>query len=305
LRPGRARCLQSILYKLECEFAPLANGKNLVFRVRESAVQVHTDPSLLELILRNLISNAINYTQSGGILIGCRQRGEHLLIEVWDTGIGIPPAQQQEVFREFHQLGNPERDRRKGLGLGLAIVRGLAHTMGLKIGLQSRPGRGSVFRLTMPRVAGPVAMEETVSSPPRQLPLQAVPVLVIDDDYAVRSAMEALLGCWGCRIPTVEGGAEALDCLDSFQPQVVIADYRLRGNQTGQQVLKQIYQQLGRTLPSIIMTGDTAPNRLREAQSSGAVLLHKPVDAAACTAVCRLAGGWLMPQCSSDNADVL
>ena len=273
--------LQSVLYKLECEFAPLANGKNLVFRVRESAVQVYTDPSLLELILRNLISNAINYTRSGGILIGCRQRGEHLLIEVWDTGIGIPPAQQQEVFREFHQLGNPERDRRKGLGLGLAIVRGLAHTMGLKIGLQSRPGRGSVFRLTMPRVAGPVAMEETVSSPPRQLPLQAVPVLVIDDDYAVRSAMEALLGCWGCRILTVEGGAEALDCLDSFQPQVVIADYRLRGNQTGQQVLKQIYQHLGRTLPSIIMTGDTAPNRLREAQSSGAVLLHKPVDAAA------------------------
>jgi signal transduction histidine kinase len=110
-----------------------------VFRVRESAVHVHTDPSLLELILRNLISNAINYTSSGGILIGCRQRGEHLLIEVWDTGIGIPPAQQQEVFREFHQLGNPERDRRKGLGLGLAIVRGLAHTMGLKVELQSRP----------------------------------------------------------------------------------------------------------------------------------------------------------------------
>jgi CheY-like chemotaxis protein len=108
-----------------------------------------------------------------------------------------------------------------------------------------------------------------------------LPVLVIDDDYAVRSAMEALLGCWGCHIHAVESGQQALDCLDSFQPQVVIADYRLRGNQTGQQVLKQIYQQLGRSIPSIIMTGDTAPNRLREAQSSGAVLLHKPVDAAA------------------------
>ncbi|WP_287876652.1 hybrid sensor histidine kinase/response regulator [Aquitalea sp.] len=277
----RQVALQSILYKLECEFAPLANGKNLVFRVRESAVHVHTDPSLLELILRNLISNAINYTQSGGILIGCRQRGEHLLIEVWDSGIGIPPAQQQEVFREFHQLGNPERDRRKGLGLGLAIVRGLALTMGLKVELQSRPGRGSVFRLHMPLASSQPELAETVGSTPRQLPLQAVPVLVIDDDYAVRSAMEALLGCWGCHILTVEGGAEALDCLDSFQPRVVIADYRLRGNQTGQQVLKQICQQLGRNIPSIIMTGDTAPNRLREAQSSGAVLLHKPVDAAA------------------------
>jgi signal transduction histidine kinase len=277
----RQVALQSILYKLECEFAPLANGKNLVFRVRESEVHVHTDPSLLELILRNLISNAINYTHSGGILIGCRRRREQLLIEVWDSGIGIPQSQQQEVFREFHQLGNPERDRRKGLGLGLAIVRGLALTMGLKVELQSRPGRGSVFRLHMPLASGSTVMAETVSSPARQQPLQAVSVLVIDDDYAVRSAMEALLGCWGCRIRTVESGQQALDCLDSFKPQVVIADYRLRGNQTGQQVLKQICQHLGRNIPSIIMTGDTAPNRLREAQSSGAVLLHKPVDAAA------------------------
>ncbi|MBV8681062.1 MAG: hybrid sensor histidine kinase/response regulator [Aquitalea sp.] len=277
----RQVALQSILYKLECEFAPLANGKNLVFRVRESAVHVHTDPSLLELILRNLISNAINYTRSGGILIGCRHRHEQLLIEVWDSGIGIPRSQQQEVFREFHQLGNPERDRRKGLGLGLAIVRGLAQTMGLRVELQSRPGRGSVFRLHMPLASGLPEMATTVSSPVPQLPLHAVPVLVIDDDYAVRSAMEALLGCWGCHIRTVESGQQALDCLDSFKPQVVIADYRLRGNQTGQQVLKQICQQLGHSVPSIIMTGDTAPNRLREAQSSGALLLHKPVDAAA------------------------
>jgi CheY-like chemotaxis protein len=93
--------------------------------------------------------------------------------------------------------------------------------------------------------------------------------------------MEALLGCWGCHIRTVESGEQALDCLASFTPQVVIADYRLRGNQTGQQVLKQICQHLGYSVPSIIMTGDTAPNRLREAQSSGAVLLHKPVDATA------------------------
>lgn len=271
--------LQSILYKLECEFAPLANDKKLLFRVRESRIHAHVDPSLLELILRNLISNAINYTRVGGILIGCRRRRDHLLIEVWDTGIGIPASQQQEVFREFHQLGNPERDRRKGLGLGLAIVRGLAQTMGLQVTLCSRPGQGSVFRLRLPLAAKTSLQGSPAPRAHRQFPMQGLPILVIDDDYAVRSAMEALLGCWGCRIHTVESGRQALACLDDFTPRLVIADYRLRGNQTGQQVLQQIYQQLGYKLPSIIMTGDTAPNRLRDAQASGALLLHKPVDA--------------------------
>ncbi|SOY64116.1 putative hybrid sensor histidine kinase [Cupriavidus taiwanensis] len=270
---ARAFRLQPLLHKLENEFAPQAEARGLVYRTRDTTVTLHGDPTLVELVLRNLIANAIRYTQQGGVLVACRKRGARATIEVWDTGIGIPAAQHRAIFREFHQLGNPERDQRKGLGLGLAIVEGLARTMQTRVTLASSPGRGSVFRFGMPQ-----AWESPEESPPPPArALDGLRVLVIDDDEAIRSAMSELLSAWRCECRTVESEEQALAALAEFTPRLVLADYRLRGHHTGQQALDAIRQRLGRHVPAIIITGDTAADRLRTAHASGTALLHKPV----------------------------
>ncbi|MGE8355068.1 MAG: hybrid sensor histidine kinase/response regulator [Microvirgula sp.] len=274
-RPFR---LQPMLRKLENEFAPQADGKALIYRTRDTTGVANADPGLVELILRNLIANAIRYTSEGGLLVGCRRRGGELAIEVWDTGAGIPASQHREIFREFHQLGNPERDRRKGLGLGLAIVDGLARTMQVRVELASVPARGSVFRLCLPQAGAEQAVAETVPAASGLPTLQGRRILVVDDDPAVRTAMTGLLAGWHSQCLAVESVQEAVDCLDGFTPELVIADYRLRGQQTGQQALEAIFARLGQSLPAVILTGDTAPDRLRDARASGAFLLHKPVD---------------------------
>jgi len=142
--------LQPLLNRIENELAPQADVKGIVYRSRETHTWVDADPALVALILRNLVSNAIRYTERGGVLVGCRIRRDKVLVEVWDTGVGIDPSAYQEIFREFHQLGNVERDRRKGLGLGLAIAQGLARALGQQVTVDSVPGRGSVFRLSLP-----------------------------------------------------------------------------------------------------------------------------------------------------------
>ncbi|RDK07747.1 ATP-binding response regulator, partial [Cupriavidus lacunae] len=226
------------------------------------------------LVLRNLIANAIRYTQQGGVLVACRKRRLHAMIEVWDTGIGIPAAQHRDIFREFHQLGNPERDQRKGLGLGLAIVDGLARTMRTRVTLGSLPGRGSVFRFSMPQAWG---TPEEAPRPPAARGLDGLHVLVIDDDVAIRTAMSELLAAWHCECRTAESDEEALAALATFTPALILADYRLRGHRTGQEALDAIRQRLGRQVPAIIITGDTAADRLRTAHAAGTALLHKPV----------------------------
>ncbi|MDK3022080.1 hybrid sensor histidine kinase/response regulator [Cupriavidus taiwanensis] len=271
---ARAFRLQPLLHKLENEFAPQAEARGLVYRTRDTTVTIHGDPTLVELVLRNLIANAIRYTQRGGVLVACRRRGARAAIEVWDTGIGIPAAQHRDIFREFHQLGNPERDQRKGLGLGLAIVEGLARTMQTRVTLASRPGRGSVFRFSMPQTC---EAPEDLARPPSARALDGLQVLVIDDDEAIRSAMSELLSAWRCECRAVESEEQALAALAAFTPGLVLADYRLRGHRTGQQALDAIRQRLGRHVPAIIITGDTAADRLRTAHATGTALLHKPV----------------------------
>lgn len=271
---ARAFRLQPLLHKLENEFAPQAEARGLVYRTRDTTVTLHGDPTLVELVLRNLIANAIRYTQQGGVLVACRKRGVRATIEVWDTGIGIPSAQHRDIFREFHQLDNPERDQRKGLGLGLAIVDGLARTMRTRVTLASRPGRGSVFRFRMPQTWD---APEALARPVPARSLDGLQVLVIDDDEAIRSAMSELLSAWRCECRTVESEEQALAALASFTPALVLADYRLRGHRTGQQALDAIRQRLDRHVPAIIITGDTAADRLRTAHASGTALLHKPV----------------------------
>lgn len=273
----QAFALQPLFHKLERELAPLAEEKGLVFRMRDTSAILHADPALVELILRNLALNAIRYTERGAVLLGCRRRGLRAVVEVWDTGIGIPDDQHEAIFKEFHQLGNPERDRRKGLGLGLAIVEGLARAMSVDVSLRSRPGRGSVFRLTLPVSLQP--WQEQVLQAVDEPELGGLRVLLIDDDETVRGAMADLLATWGCWCETAPSGEEALALLDGFEPDVVLADYRLRSYRTGLQALEAVRDRLGREVPAAIITGDTAAERLREAHASGLALLHKPVPA--------------------------
>lgn len=272
----RAFRLQPLLNKIEREFEPQADARGLTYRSRENTLVVLSDPALVELILRNLVSNAINYTERGGLLVACRKHGDHAVLEVWDTGIGIEQTQQREVFREFHQLGNPERDRHKGLGLGLAIADGLARTLGHDLSLASTLHRGSVFRLALPIASAslpvePVAMEH---GKPQMLGART---LVIDDDETVRTAMIHLLRDWGCECEAAESIEEALALAARHAPDLVISDYRLREKRTGLEAIAALRELLGSGLPALLITGDTAPDRLREALASGIPLLHKPI----------------------------
>ena len=272
--------VQPLLGALEQEFGPQADAAALVYRTRETTAAALADKALVDLVMRNFISNALRYTRTGGLLIACRARGGRLALEVWDTGCGIAPAHQQDVFKEFHQLRNPERDRRKGLGLGLAIVQRLAQAMHTQVEVRSRLGRGSVFRLWLTPWRGAL-VDEAVASTHDGASLAGRRVLVVDDDEPVRLGMQSLLASWGCHCLCAESAADALARLHQMpQPDVVVTDFRLRHEETGRQVLDTLRAHLQRSVPAIIMTGDTSPQRLRDAQSTGALLLHKPVSAA-------------------------
>ncbi|HJU99977.1 MAG TPA: hybrid sensor histidine kinase/response regulator [Burkholderiaceae bacterium] len=278
-----AFALQPLLAKLESELAPQANAKGLVYRTRDSGLALRSDRGLLELIVRNLVTNAVRYTEQGGVLVACRRRGAHAVLEVWDSGIGIAPEQQEEVFREFHQLGNPERDRQKGLGLGLSIARGLAQLLGHELTVASRPGRGSVFRLAVPlasmpalSVPSPAAALLALDAPARNALPQRV--LVIDDDAIVRTSMQQLLAGWGCDCQVADGIETALALAHTWRPDMIISDYRLREQRTGAEAIAMLRAQAGTDIPALLITGDTAPARLREARASGVPLLHKPTS---------------------------
>ncbi|MBC3918830.1 hybrid sensor histidine kinase/response regulator [Undibacterium sp. CY18W] len=296
LNPQQRRMdLMSILNKLGEEFGPQAYKKKLLYRTRSSDIWIESDPQLIALVLRNLVNNALRYTQSGGVLVAARRRQQHVMLQVWDTGIGIPIDKHQEIFREFHQLGNVERDHRKGLGMGLAIAEGLARSMGASIEVASRPGKGSVFSLVLPlqgmrkteRHANPDD-QACVDTEPDCLLLQGIAVLVVDDDEAVRAGLHAVLQSWGCHVSLAEGMQDALAKTAEKLPDVLLTDYRLRGGVTGGDIIRAVRQAISHNtpdkklvLPAIIVTGDTHPERLREAQGHAALLLHKPLAAGA------------------------
>lgn len=277
--------LQPLFNKIEIEFLPQAEEKGLVYHCRDTDLVLHSDPKFIEIILRNLISNAIRYTHNGGILLGCRKRGEKVIIEVRDTGIGIEASQQNEIFKEFQQLGNPERDRRKGLGLGLAIVEGLAHTLNHPLSVNSIPGRGSVFRFTVPIAAS----RETIGDPYAvkhnqteiiQRPRTGVRILFIDDDEIVRLGTQQQLLAWGFDCDAVESIDDAHVSSSQQPPDLIVSDYRLRDHATGIQAIEAIRLQLDSpNLPALVITGDNAPERRKEAQAINIKLLHKPVAA--------------------------
>jgi CheY-like chemotaxis protein len=236
---------------------------------------VYTDPVLAGRILRNLVENAIRYTETGGVLIGARRRGEAVRVEVWDTGVGIRDDVKSKIFEEFFQIGNSERDRRKGLGLGLAIVQRLARLLEHPLQLHSRPGRGSVFTLDLPLVSPAVLAEAIVlqcNEPARGS------VLIIDDEAAVARATAALVDALGYDACAVESADQALQLVQrGCRPTAIIADYRLRDGENGIEAIRLLCRECSHRVPSLLITGDTAPDRLREAEAAGITTLHKPV----------------------------
>jgi signal transduction histidine kinase len=276
--------LRPLIDSLINEMQPHAWEKGLQLRQYDCEHLVATDPNLLSNILRNLLTNAIRYTDRGGVLIACRRRRKQLLVQVWDTGIGIAPEDQEKVFHEFTQLHNPERDRNKGLGLGLAICLRLTRLLGYPLSLRSRPQHGSVFTLRIPQtidksvLASQVA--ETVST--QWWDMRGRTLLVIDDEPTVRQGMEALLGRWGCCVLSAGSAADALQQAQDadFQIDAIIADYRLPDNINGAEAAAAIIKMARRVIPVVLVTGDTSPERIQEARASGHPLLHKPVKPA-------------------------
>lgn len=268
--------------RLETEFASQAAAKNLALRVVVSSAVVRSDPVLLDRILRNLLSNAVRYTERGRILLGCRRRGAALRIEVWDTGAGIPADKREAIFEEFYQLENPGRDRTRGLGLGLAIVDRLARLLGHRVTVRSTPGKGSSFAVEVPlgghEPEGQVM--RSIAATARPGGLNGVTILAIEDEPVQLNAMKQLFTGWGCEVVPAASTAEALTRVVELKrmPDVIVADYRLRDEMNGVQAIMTLRAGLGRTIPGIILTGDTEPARLREAKASGFELLHKPVD---------------------------
>ena len=273
-----------LLKRIETTFAGVAREKGLALRIVGSEAWVRSDFILLERIVLNLVSNAIRYTSTGAVLVGCRRRGEQLRIEVWDTGSGIPQDQRQHIFSEFYRLENSDRDQAGGLGLGLAIVDRLCRLLKHPVELASTLGKGSCFSITVPMVRAPV---ETVkpqgAAPPRFIASDKRLVVVIDDDPLVLEGMGGLIRSWGCSVVTGNTDGAVLDGLAEYDdpPNVIISDYHLRGGKTGIEVIMRLRQALTAPIPAFLMSGDTNPDPLRDAQTNGYALLHKPVDPAA------------------------
>lgn len=267
---------------LRSEFAGLAESKGLRWRMVRCDLHTDSDPMMLRQIIANLIANAIRYTTSGGILFGCRLRGSTIEIQVYDTGLGIAENQHETVFEEFVQLHNPERDRDKGLGLGLSIVKRTAELLNHPIRLCSQPGKGSMFSIVVPLV-----VDQRQPKKPARSPLQTGGnIFIIDDESTVLDALTGLVDVWGYRAYAGRNADEtyaawlADKTAKPSQTDLVIVDYRLEGGMIGTQAARRLFDKIGYELPVIILTGDTSPERLREASASGYMLLHKPIDPA-------------------------
>jgi len=270
-----------LLQKIETRFDQATREKGLRLRVRRSDAWVRSDPMLLERILLNLVSNAVRYTLRGGIIVGCRRRGETLRIEVWDSGPGIPEDQKQNIFGEFFQLPGPERNRYGGLGLGLAIVDRLRLLLNHQIDLASTVGRGSRFAILVPMADECVTSTEPVDSPrPAAFAVEGKIILVIADAPVVLEVTGGLLGKWGYSVLTAGSDEAALIRLAERQqrPGLIISDYHLASGKTGIRAIEQINAAFGSSIPAILISGDTAPEPLRDAKDRGYILLHKPVD---------------------------
>ena len=273
--------LQDIFDNVRRDFSGRASSKAIRLQVVPTSIVVRSDPLLLERVVRNLAANAVNYTERGGVVIGARRHGKLVRIEVWDSGAGIPATEQKRIFEEFYQIANPERDRSKGLGLGLAIVKRLAELLHHQIDVRSEYGRGSLFSITVPRgvlrKADPVEAAnlrtDSMSGSAERL------VVLIEDERIIREATQTLLSDWGCQVVACASADEARMRLNEMgkMPDLIIADYRLAGGNTGIEAIRAIRGESGAGIPAVLITGDAAPEHLKQAQEHNFPVLHKPV----------------------------
>jgi signal transduction histidine kinase len=273
--------LAPLMERVRLEYETDARQKDLSLVMVRNSLFVRSDPVLLERIMRNLVANAVRYTDRGRVVFGARRTAATVRIEVWDSGRGIPADKHREIFQEFRQLDNPERDRRKGLGLGLAIVERLVRLLDHALELRSQPGKGSVFAVTAPRgrredfvpgeADGQIIVDRDVANSL---------ILVVDDEPDVRESMLALLGKWRCEVIAAESCAEMLEKLVSVQriPDLIVSDYRLRGAESGIEVVARLREEFNAQVPALLITGDTGIEQLREAEESGLHVLHKPLN---------------------------
>ncbi len=276
--------ISEILVRKRAEFGYPATAQGLKFRVVDCAQQVYSDPQLLRQIIRNLLSNALKYTGSGKILLGCRRHGSMLSVEVWDTGIGIPAGELQAIFEEYHQVSNAARERSRGLGLGLSIVQRLSTLLGHRIQVRSVEGKGSMFAIEIPLAANPAP----ASKPASMVAGKAAPVaeqscstiLVIEDDPDLRDLLGLLLETRGYVVLSAHDGPAAIALAQDGPagPDLILADFNLPGSFNGVQSVARIRQQTRRSVPAIILTGDISTVTRQEILAEGCTQINKPAD---------------------------
>ncbi|KAF0206202.1 MAG: integral membrane sensor hybrid histidine [Gallionellaceae bacterium] len=269
--------LQPLLDRLYVDMAPLAQSKGLGFYMPVVDGVVYSDPFLLDRILRNLISNAIRYTDKGDVDVRCAPVVEGFRFAVIDTGIGIAPEALPHLFEEYYQVDNQHRNRRKGLGLGLSIVRRVEGLLGCKVEVKSEPGKGSEFSLVVQRGETEQLAQPFVITHSRH-DLRGVAVALVEDDPDIRLLITGLMADWGCRVFAGELAEDVMREMDvaGLRPDLLVCDYRLPQGVTAVYVIERMRELWG-NVPSLVLTGDTAAEVLQEIHASGAILLHKPI----------------------------
>lgn len=284
LRPERRNfALAPVFARIAGEFAGVARERGLRLRVRAGGLWVNSDPMMFERIVVNLLANALRYTEHGSVLLAARRTGREVRVEVRDSGPGIPEKSQALVFSEFVQLDNPERDHRKGLGLGLAIVGRLCNLLEHRLGLRSAPGRGSLFWFALPRAAvepAHEAREGNGESVFGEATLAGRVVLLVEDEPAIRAGMTAQLASWGCRVVAAGSAEELLGEAGrlGLAPDVLVCDNRAGGEPAdGIALIETIRARLRRPVPAVVVSGDTGSAARAQAAAYGVPLLAKPV----------------------------
>ena len=273
--------VQTIFDRLQTDFTPQTVAKDIEFVMQPTDLYAYSDPHLVERILRNLISNAIRYTDYGSVSVNCELENGKLNFDVMDTGIGIRAKSLPHIFEEYYQVDNQHRDRLKGLGLGLAIVRRMEALLGCHVTVVSRPSLGSVFSFSIPQ-GKEVKEEGLLSQPQAKHDLRGVRVAFVDDNREIRQTVTALLQQWGCYVHEGELPQDVLKPMadSSIPPDILICDYRLPNGLTAIDGIHLLRELWNKEIPTLVLTGDTAPQTLQKIQSSGAVLLHKPITPA-------------------------
>jgi len=278
--------LAPLLRRVHQQYLGIAREKGLDLRLVPSGVVVRSDPGLLERIFDNLVSNAVRYTDRGRVLIGCRRQRGIVRLEVWDTGPGIPESGQAAIFDDFCQLDSSAKERGAGLGLGLGLVRRLAELLDHPVRLRSAPGRGSRFWVELPPAEQRPPAPPSLDRPDGAAAGSAgATVMIVEDDAMVLNAMRLVLEAWGYQV-VAAASAEAARAA-SVVPDVVIADYRLPGGETGDQAILAVRQRAGRELPGVIVTGEVMPPDWAEGMASDLHVMKKPVRPAKLRALIR------------------